>query len=1257
MLNKELKSQKAQEQSVESLRDHDTEVGELVNRYEQLSRIDRNTEQEEEYVQLQNELAQILPVVKIGEDAKGNAIIANSEAVRDHIELLERQIELEQQRLRDEAPRTISDNLQDVSDLRKEIEHLEYEYSAMIDAASKAPDPSEFYDVASEKHQEITEKTTELEEKLSEIRQTYRALAIDIDGISESDANWIADLLVDTDLDDPINDLEELANSVLILRNLLGEEFSFDGLNFFQILGIQPIVREISSAVRDGTGDWEDYARQLEEVVQNSELVNQILGSLRYTEADLKQSAYEAGVELSTHKPIFDDLGESIRWVTNEAYLQALGLEEVEESMADVSEEADNLVDSYYDLVSSIEQLNGKLNELDEGEGLSAKSIGLLIEKYPQFLPYLEDEVALREAITNEIERQAETAEEKVDKAIAGVQEELLASEEYYKYLIDSNNQWINALAKNYDIDLENFKSLAKAKEEIENRLLQSLVDKWNEYVGQINMSINDMRKIVGRDGVLTDYGREWWAGLGGAGERGRELQRKFGKDLAEYGKSISNMLSDFDNIGKVTFKSSNTSFDDIGRNIRNAGRDADKAGKKAKKAAKDAAREHQLSTYVADTYAQALELINHELERQNRLTSEFPKHSKEYRDSLRQEISLLESKSKLLKEQSKDLERQIRSGNIRQTGIVQSGSVSSAGGGSYSGKYASYINEAAQRYGVDPYLIAAIIKHESNFNPRARSHAGAMGLMQLMPGTARGLGVTNAYDPRQNIMGGTKYIAQQLRAFNGNIKLALAAYNAGPGNVRKYGGIPPFKETQNYVRRVMGTYGGGSGSSGSTWAQDLSDTSRAEAQRLADIDRAKSDLLRLEGEILSVQDQIQDLYFAIVESHLAEFDHARDLLNKKLAEIEYHQSWYDEGSDNWAKQQAQREKIMREQNKIHKDSIKWLEKEIKTNKNLTKAQKMRLDDLLIERQIEMWNLERAILDERIKMANKLIDVYKQALDAHRNAALESVDRLLREIDEAEREADYKKRLEKEQRSRQEILDEIASWAMVDTDQARKKIKELTEQLQELDESIDEMQSRKAVEDRKKALNEEKEAINRRYDDLINDEQAFANMRSKIIRGNTKNIQKELQKFYNQIGKMTEELGNSTVKNLQRAINQMNVYLKDPNFKGLSIPHFDTGGRVRAKSSKGGLIVAHDKEIVLNPKDSDNLLETVKLTKDLFANLKVPKVPELIANNNTSNTVLYDIDLHIENMNGTKKDADMVLERIVQGVKSRGGRI
>lgn len=123
---------------------------------------------------------------------------------------------------------------------------------------------------------------------------------------------------------------------------------------------------------------------------------------------------------------------------------------------------------------------------------------------------------------------------------------------------------------------------------------------------------------------------------------------------------------------------------------------------------------------------------------------------------------------------------------------------------------YQNYVQAASSKYGVPVNLINSVIKQESGFKANVTSGAGAQGLMQLMPSTAKSLGVSNAYDPQQNIDGGTKYLAQLLKQFKGNTTYAVAAYNAGPGAVLKYGGIPPYSETRNYVNSVMSMYNGG---------------------------------------------------------------------------------------------------------------------------------------------------------------------------------------------------------------------------------------------------------------------------------------------------------------------------------------------------------------------------------------------------------------------------------------------------------------
>lgn len=161
----------------------------------------------------------------------------------------------------------------------------------------------------------------------------------------------------------------------------------------------------------------------------------------------------------------------------------------------------------------------------------------------------------------------------------------------------------------------------------------------------------------------------------------------------------------------------------------------------------------------------------------------------------------------------------------------------------------ASIFEEASVCYGVSKELLMSIARAESGFSSTAVSSAGAVGIMQLMPATAASLGVSNSYDPRENIMGGAKLISQLLTKYNGDTSLALAAYNSGSANVDKYGGIPPFAETQNYVQKVL-TYLNGSFTTASQTSSDSSTQLRDEVTQLMDAflssGRANSETLKL---------------------------------------------------------------------------------------------------------------------------------------------------------------------------------------------------------------------------------------------------------------------------------------------------------------------------------------------------------------------------------------------------------------------------
>jgi soluble lytic murein transglycosylase-like protein len=142
-------------------------------------------------------------------------------------------------------------------------------------------------------------------------------------------------------------------------------------------------------------------------------------------------------------------------------------------------------------------------------------------------------------------------------------------------------------------------------------------------------------------------------------------------------------------------------------------------------------------------------------------------------------------------------------------TGVAQAGANglqgAAASGEGEGGQYQALIEQAAARNGLDPAVLHGLIQQESGFNPTATSGAGASGLTQLMPGTASSLGVANPLDPAESIEGGARYLSQMMSKFAGNTADALAAYNAGPGAVQQYGGVPPYAETQSYVSKVLG--------------------------------------------------------------------------------------------------------------------------------------------------------------------------------------------------------------------------------------------------------------------------------------------------------------------------------------------------------------------------------------------------------------------------------------------------------------------
>ncbi|WP_063565478.1 phage tail tape measure protein [Paenibacillus sp. O199] len=385
---------------------------------------------------------------------------------------------------------------------------------------------------------------------------------------------------------------------------------------------------------------------------------------------------------------------------------------------------------------------------------------------------------------------------------------------------------------------------------------------------------------------------------------------------------------------------------------------------------------------------------------------STMVKGSKEYIASLEEEKRLLDDKiatqERALQTPSELVSTKVKtttktaSGEPAPTSSVSTSSSSTAtSSGSYSGKYADIINKYASQNGVDPKLIAAIIKTESTFNPNAKSGAGAAGLMQLMPGTAKGLGVKNSYDPDQNVAGGTKYIASLLKKYNGNLEYALAAYNAGPGNVDKWikagkmGNIP-FAETKAYAPKVLANYNEISGSSSptsntssatkvKTTSSDGKTTTEVVNATQKEIDDAKRDT-----DLTNSSDKAQSyqLGIEIVEGVIAGSESAISALQSKRELSANKQSRFTQDSPEWRKEEMAQSSYLQQEQKLIEQQNKDIRQQL-IDKKITQGE---FDAKLAENSAKWWDYQAQIDEKRKNVFDSQLSSYDKQIKADDDA-------------------------------------------------------------------------------------------------------------------------------------------------------------------------------------------------------------------------------------------------------------------------------
>ncbi|MDP4268365.1 MAG: hypothetical protein Q8880_13160, partial [Bacteroidota bacterium] len=446
---------------------------------------------------------------------------------------------------------------------------------------------------------------------------------------------------------------------------------------------------------------------------------------------------------------------------------------------------------------------------------------------------------------------------------------------------------------------------------------------------------------------------------------------------------------------------------------------------------------------------------------------------------------------------------------------------------------------------------------------------------------------------------------------------------------------------------------------SGGTYSGGSSTTDNSAANQAQAIDQAKSQLLQLQSQEQQYVDQIKANLLEIVNSTVAQFDHAKSQIDADIAKIDYNQNVVSEYSVTWRDLEVQRETDYGKQINLEKQSIDYLNQQIQTNNQLTEAQKATLSDQVLQRQQDILSLEQKIYDQRVQMANATIDAYKQALSTMKDAATKNIDNLINDINKQADQASYKKKLSDAQKSAQDIQNQMNALILDNSPAGKKKLADLKKQLSDQQDSITQMVADNDKQLRIDNLNTQKQAISDYYDNMISDETSFAQMRSDIISANTQQIYDNLQKYAKQIQANVNVLGAGVVNTVIAAIGKVNGYIGNNQLSPItSIASLDTGGYTGSWGSGGKFLLAHEKELMLDKNDTSNVLQIVNVARDFFKNVvKLPDLSKLNMATATTGGNTYNLSINIDKVNGDTNGANTIWNRVVNGLKSMGGDI
>lgn len=823
---------------VNSYKENKKEIGSLADEYGKLeSKINSGSytnEDLEKFQATRTQLAQLYPTLVQGEDSYGNVVLGTSKQIKAQIELAERQLAVQEKlnaaKAMDEAKDNYDTATKDNKKAQKKLDNAFAPKLHLLPGNPFAKDyEMEFNNLkkASDRYKELQEKVANGDKLNRSEKGDYKYLKNKMDEYTQlSNAAKQSSMTVQSAAMDVINNTVKMddqtsksVGSIISSFTLFAStsdqsaktvERTFSGLmsNLQNDANVKPMFKEYASAI-------EEYNKQVANGLTGDELdayKTKVKASYKEIKDYLVSIAKDNGFSDAAIKELKKNLDSSTIGTLNLSGAQDKANKSTGKTVDEVKNAAgavDEFSDSMDGASTSAEDLE---KELKDAQG-DFQALAAIASQQAQ-AGNLDKAITIMqgqayEALSDKVSIYNKVLEDNANgkrMSAAEAMNLIGKSGELSKVItIENGSVKINSKAL-----LEMRDSAIKAYSDKMAATKQDAINQMKATLSNLNMfdaEIKAIKTVADARAQLAKVKENRQVALENGLFEQADDYRKQEEELS----SVTEQLDAMDELTNMASKG----LSEVGSSFEDTSKAADGytgATEDAADATADVAEETEEYVFVLDKYKRELEKIELLLAKQTSITSKYPQHSKKYRESLQKEIEILKQKEAAIKAQNESLQTQIDDGYIQPTGVVNTGSTgltgSGTGGSSYSGKFAPIINQAAAKYGVDPALIAGIIKQESQFNPNARSGVGATGLMQLMPATARSMGVKNAYDPTQNIMGGTKYIAQMLRKYNGNIETALRAYNAGPGNVAN-GKAYKFKETNDYVRKVTANYQG----------------------------------------------------------------------------------------------------------------------------------------------------------------------------------------------------------------------------------------------------------------------------------------------------------------------------------------------------------------------------------------------------------------------------------------------------------------